>query len=102
MKGAKTLALFLLVLACITLSIRSRPILSFRSTSDLSVSQAGIVSATGTVYASGGGRTFLCRGSCIRLFGSQAQNGSEASVIGVLDGEKKSLTVVRESWTFRS
>jgi hypothetical protein len=60
-----------------------------------------IVSAGGKILAyPGAGYALLCRGGCIRIYGSSAPNGSVAQVLGVWSGnQSRSLTVVRESWT---
>jgi hypothetical protein len=98
-KPKTCLLVFSVCLLCLVLKARSAEI-SYSSSLDGLPQYAQVASTGGIVYRSQTGGAMLCMGGCVRLYGSNAPNGSRANVIGVWTGRKdNSITVVRESWT---
>lgn len=99
MRPCTSLLLFAICLAALILKARSADIAYSPALAGLP-QHAQVASASGTVYRSEKGGAMLCMGGCVRLYGSQAPNGSRANVVGVWAGKDgNSITVVRESWT---
>lgn len=92
--AAAMILLFLIVAA-----IRNAPVENYKTPASLPA-QAGVVAASGIIVENEYGNSLLCLGTCVRLYGSFAPNGSMDKVIGVWQpGGMKSITVVKESWT---
>jgi hypothetical protein len=95
-------AAFLLFLAIVA-TVRTSPVVLTR---DCSAMRLGALVAFSGRVSQFGGRKLLCASCCLRLAGSAAENGSWATVTGIVTGQDEkygaSMAVVDESWSLRN
>jgi hypothetical protein len=99
-KPAAWLIVFGIAFLVLALKARSAQV-AYASTPGQLPAYAQVAYTTGIVFRSGrSSGAMLCMGTCVRLYGSSAPNGSREYAVGVWAGSKDgSFTVVKESWT---